>query len=947
MKYSYLSFITFIIIFSYYCFSQIPQTMSYQGMLNDSEGQMVSDGTYSMTFIIYDQATEGSIIWEESQNVDVANGLFNVILGENNPLNITFNQTYWLGITIAGGDELAPRIELTASPYSLNAQQVLGTNIFPADGYVGIGTSDPEYQFEVTRNITLAGGGPEGGQMTLLDADREGGWEMDNYGESGNEEIRVFRDKGFNDQFSVLHIKSNGNVGIATGNPEEKLEVDGIISSINGGFKFPDGSVQTTAADGSGGNGDITSVNAGNGLTGGATTGEATLDVGAGTGISVSADAVALNTTYTDGRYVNEEQENSISTGMITPNVLSSVDGVSNDGGNVDLVAGSNVTITPNDAENTIMISSSGGTGGGDITAVTAGAGLTGGGITADVNLDVGAGTGISVSADAVALNTTYTDGRYVNEGQESSISASMITPNVLSSVDGVSNDGGNVDLVAGSNVTITPDDGANRITISASGGTGSGNTLDQAYDQGGAGAGRTITADAGAVEINGDGGLMVNGPTTSNGLEVTGGGHEGGQITLMDGDGEGGWEVDNYGESGTEKLRIFRGRGFNDIYDALVLQNNGRVGIGTGSPDEKLHVSGVIHSSDGGFRFPDGTLQTTAAEGTGDNLGNHTATENVNMNGFWLSGSGNDDGIFLSSNGRVGIGTNVNLNSKVRIEYWDGFYGSGASLGSADCGVNGYHLNDISGYLGGRYYGAYGQNGEGFVHSYGYLGGWDYSVYGEFNNGNYGFLGSESYGVFGHNGNSEQFAGYFSGNLRCTGTLYKGGGGFKIDHPLFPANKYLNHSFVESPDMKNIYDGIAIMDANGEAIVELPEWFESLNSDFRYQLTCIGEYAQVFIAEKLNNNRFKIAGGYPDMEVSWQVTGIRQDAYANAHRIPVEEDKTGREVGKYQNPMEHGVLETLGIGYEERIRIEAKQKQIEEEREKLRLNVEKHRSSE
>jgi hypothetical protein len=87
-----------------------------------------------------------------------------------------------------------------------------------------------------------------------------------------------------------------------------------------------------------------------------------------------------------------------------------------------------------------------------------------------------------------------------------------MITSNVLSSVNGVSNDGGNVDLVAGSNVTITPDDGANTITISVSGGTGGGNTLDQAYDQGGPGSGRAITADAGAFEVGGTDGVLFEG---------------------------------------------------------------------------------------------------------------------------------------------------------------------------------------------------------------------------------------------------------------------------------------------------------------------------------------------------------------------------------------------------------------------------------------------------
>jgi hypothetical protein len=55
----------------------------------------------------------------------------------------------------------------------------------------------------------------------------------------------------------------------------------------------------------------------------------------------------------------------------------------------------------------------------------------------------------------------------------------------------------------------------------------------------------------------------------------------------------------------------------------------------------------------------------------------------------------------------------------------------------------------------------------------------------------------------------------------------------FKIDHPLDPVQKYLYHSSVESSDSKNIYDGVIILDSNGEAVVALPEWFEALNRDF------------------------------------------------------------------------------------------------------------------
>jgi hypothetical protein len=150
--------------------------------------------------------------------------------------------------------------------------------------------------------------------------------------------------------------------------------------------------------------------------------------------------------------------------------------------------------------------------------------------------------------------------------------------------------------------------------------------------------------------------------------------------------------------------------------------------------------------------------------------------------------------------------------------------------------------------------------------------------------------------------------AGLFIGPVDVTGTLTKGSGGFKIDHPLDPANKYLLHSFVESPEMKNVYDGVVALDANGEAIVVLPAWFEALNNDFRYQLTPIGAPGpNLHIAEEISNQQFKIAGGLPAMKVCWQVTGIRQDAFAQANPLPVEQDKATNEQGHYLHPEVHG----------------------------------------
>jgi hypothetical protein len=107
---------------------------------------------------------------------------------------------------------------------------------------------------------------------------------------------------------------------------------------------------------------------------------------------------------------------------------------------------------------------------------------------------------------------------------------------------------------------------------------------------------------------------------------------------------------------------------------------------------------------------------------------------------------------------------------------------------------------------------------------------------------------------------------------------------------------------------MMNIYNGNTTLDAKGEASIELPDWFEALNQDFRYQLTALGAPGpNLYVAEEIRGNRFRIAGGSPGMRVSWQVTGVRHDAWANAHRIPTEVQKPSREKGSYLHPQLFG----------------------------------------
>ncbi len=150
--------------------------------------------------------------------------------------------------------------------------------------------------------------------------------------------------------------------------------------------------------------------------------------------------------------------------------------------------------------------------------------------------------------------------------------------------------------------------------------------------------------------------------------------------------------------------------------------------------------------------------------------------------------------------------------------------------------------------------------------------------------------------------------------DLQVVGVLSKGGGGFKIDHPLDPENKYLSHSFVESPEMLNVYCGTVVTDSSGEAVVTLPDYLETLNRDFCYQLTPVGALAQVAVTTEISDNAFTIRTDQPGVTVSWQVTGVRQDAWADANRIEVEVDKPEDERNQFLHPEERGLPMSRGI---------------------------------
>ena len=157
-------------------------------------------------------------------------------------------------------------------------------------------------------------------------------------------------------------------------------------------------------------------------------------------------------------------------------------------------------------------------------------------------------------------------------------------------------------------------------------------------------------------------------------------------------------------------------------------------------------------------------------------------------------------------------------------------------------------------------------------------------------------------------------WAGLFEGDVRITGELVNSSSVVSLDNPLDPENKYLNHANIGSSEMLNVYSGNAVLDKNGEAWVELAEWVEALNSDFRYQLTCIGGNSSVYIAEEVSGNRFKIAGGISGMKISWQLTGVRKDPWVQEHPLIVDKEKSSNEKGCYYHPELYGQPEEKRI---------------------------------
>jgi hypothetical protein len=403
-------------------------------------------------------------------------------------------------------------------------------------------------------------------------------------------------------------------------------------------------------------------------------------------------------------------------------------------------------------------------------------------------------------------------------------------------------------------------------------------------------------------------------------------------------------------------------------VGDSIITEDKfGKVGIGTPTPTSKLTVQGMIETTLGGYKFPDGTIQTTAAlsgltqvfhnatlKGDGTNamplgiaipLALTGGTAGVPL--VTMTQSAADErvlGIYGNSQLQLLEVRQTGVGAAIRADSIQGTGIFGTTNLSSAAGVIAHNFDGGEALVGltiGTIEGAAGVTGrndglgygvkgfsiaDGGIGIYGVAGrGKTNNTAGLFENTNdanpmnaleaktngSGFAltvestsddAAANGGLFVSTTNGK--AGKFEGDVEIIGNLNATGAkNFKIDHPLDPENKYLYHASIESSEVLNLYTGNITTDANGDAIVQMPEWFEALNKDARYQLTVIGTFAQAIVAEKIKGNRFVIKTNAANVEVSWQVTGIRNDPSAKRHPMQVEVEKSKRERGYYLQP--------------------------------------------
>jgi hypothetical protein len=804
-------------------FSEVPNYINYQGRLTDSLGVNVPDGLYDIMFSIYNDPSTPTHLWQEPQVIEVNAGLFNAQLG----IAVLFGELFfangpdlYLGIKVGADPELAPRVKISSSVFSIYSQvadeahvahsiaENTVTDMNIVDGSIGF--------YDIGQN-----GAGEGQVMKWLG----GNWIP------SDDEAGTGVDSDWVISGTDMYSGVEGNVGIGTPSPSAKLDVDfASTGSLKIGTPLGTGPGLIMFAP----NGNRRDFVAG--------------DWGLSLGASASSGAVDQN------RFVIREN----GTIDIKGSNLSSGDAildVAYDSSNTSSLYAIRGYSNPQDGYGV------GGSFQGGMTGVAGEVAPTGSGIYTGVFGRVIGGSGTNEAGNFNAWNGISNTGLYSRGTGGTWAYGLYSTADNSDTCYGIYASAANGDLNYGVYGT-TYGAGSCAGYFEASGLSTHDAVLKAVY------ADTNQTYHMRAIE----------GVCKPHDYIGTGGYFVGGRI-------------------GVDAL-------VEPIDQWTYIGMNSHVDGGTGS---NYAISGLAEEGDVNFgcisigRYGLVNVGTYGAANNGDSCygvyASASGGDSVSIGVYSETTSSRDDSHagYFASNG-LGAGGQV-----LKAEYEGGDLNDAIAIEGVSKPADFY---GIGGSFEGGYIGAKGK------------------VFGSGTNTYIGLLGTSTgnssgtnIGVFGTATTaSTNYAGYFEGDVNITGSTIKSGGITKIDHPLDPDNMYLSHRTVESPEMKTVYDGTVVLNSDGDAVVQLPEYFEALNRDFRYQLTCIGGYAPVYIADEISNNEFMIAGGKSGMKVSWQVTGIRNDAYANSKPIEVETYKSDKDRGSYLNPKAFGLSSEYGI---------------------------------
>jgi hypothetical protein len=886
--------------------SQVPPLIQFSSVAADEGGNTLS-GAVSITFSLFNNQRGGEPLWTERQNVQLdPTGHYSVQLGITKPNGVpttlfTSGEARWLGVRVVGQSE-QPRVLLLSVPYALKAGDAATIGGLPPSAFVlAAPPMGADGSSTTTGSTAPQADAPPAGSVTG----------------SGTADFIPLWTSTSNIGNSVLFQSGAGKtakLGINTITPASTLDVKGA-TTIRGLFSLPAGGT-ATAAKGFNSQAEELSASAFNSGTTKAVTQNFQWQAEP-LGNNTGAPSGSLNLLFGQGmNKLAETGLNIASNGQITFATGQTFPGTGNGTiTGVTTASGSGLSGGGNSGTlNLSLINTCGSkqvlqwsgsawacanAGTGTVTSVGSGAGLTGGPITGSGTLSI-ATAGVSNSmlvnpSLTVSAGTALTGGGAVALGGNTTLSLDTTKVPLLAAANTFSNNqtvNGTVTAssFSGNGASLT---NVTAVNSSELGGLGSG-----AYAK--LGSANTFSANQ---TLNGtlaasSSGLTINATNSASGAALEGNGQNDGVL--------------GFAAAGTATTYGVAGE----------VESTSGVGVGgfaLATTGTNFGVLGSSSSSNG-----------TGVYGASPNLGVEGAGYNIGVYGVGRSASAEGEGI--GPDGVWGLWGDTGVGGGLIA----------GVLGTADNAVSGLFVNASTGsptlaienddtHLGDEVFSAV-MAGVGATATIGDPGcnvgfiALQLGPAGMANCNNYtltGGVNGDTYinaqtgsGVHIRINSVEQLEAT-SGNVNVYGNFTATGTkNFRIDHPLDPANKYLYHAAIESSEVLNLYSGNIALDAAGEAVVQLPEWFEVINKDFRYQLTSIGAPGRdLYVAEEVSGGHFKIAGGRPGGKVSWQVSGVRNDAWEKAHPMVVEADK-GAKRGQYLTPELYGAPETARIGY-------------------------------